>query len=111
MTLLDNILHNYLPKEILCHIFSEYLSFQDISRLDVAICSHEKRPGYLDCIGSASCIWPGDKQRPVSSEGMSWLNNRNIKIRHLNCGAVTDDTALIIAGFGIHLQWLKSTIY
>ncbi len=102
-----NILYHYLPKEILGHIFSvDYLSLQDISRFDVAICNHEKRPGFLDCIGSLSCIWSGDGERPVSSEGMSWLSNRNIKIKYLNCGAVTDDMALIIAGFGIHLLWL-----
>jgi hypothetical protein len=35
------------------------------------------------------------------------LNNRNIKIRHLSCGAVTDDAALMITGFGIHLLWLN----
>jgi hypothetical protein len=73
----------------------------------MAICDHKKRPGFLDCIGSLSCIWPGDTTRPVSSKGMSWLSSRNIKIRHLNCRTVTDNTAVMIAGFGIHLIWLK----
>jgi hypothetical protein len=34
----------YLPMEILCQIFSEYLSLQDISRLDVAMCNEKNRP-------------------------------------------------------------------
>jgi hypothetical protein len=73
----------------------------------VAICDHEKRPGFLDCMRFHSCIWPGDKKRLVGSEEMLWLSSRNIKIRHLNCRALTDNTAVIIADFGIHLKWLK----
>jgi hypothetical protein len=30
-----------------------------------------------------------------------------MKIRYLDCGAVTGNTAIEIAGFGIHLQWLN----
>jgi hypothetical protein len=64
MALADNILDNFLPHEIFHHIFSsEYLSLQDISHFDVAICNHEKRPGYLDLIRSLRCIWPGDKEK------------------------------------------------
>jgi hypothetical protein len=105
MSLVGNVLDHFLPKEMLCHIFSEYLSLQDISRFDIAICDHEKRSVFLGCIGSL--CWPGDKKRSVSSEEMFWLSSRNIKIRHLNCRAVTDNMAVMIAGFGIHLIWLE----
>jgi hypothetical protein len=96
----DNIFHHFLAKEILCQIFSEYLSLQDISRCDIAICNTKKRPGYLEVIGSVACIWFGDKGEEFSSEGISWLSNRNIKIRYLRVRGVYDDTAIKIAGFG-----------
>ncbi len=59
---------------------------------------------------SPNCIWPGDKKRLVSCEEMLWLSSRNIKIKHLfSCRPrpITDNIAVIIAGFGIHLIWLK----
>jgi hypothetical protein len=80
-----DILHHFIPKEILCQIFSTYLTLQDISRLDLAICSNEKRPGFLEMIRSVACIWPGEKEKCFSSEGIFWLRTRDIKIRHLNC--------------------------
>jgi hypothetical protein len=96
-----------IPKEIICRIFSECLILQDISRFDIAMSDHEKRPVFLDSIGSLSYIWPGDEKRLVSSKEMRWLSSRNIKIRLLNYRAVTDYTAVMIAGFGIHLVWLN----
>jgi hypothetical protein len=103
----DNILSYFLPKEIICQIFSKYLSTQDISRLDVTVCNHKKRPFFLECIKSIACIWPGDKKRQLSCEEIAWLRSRNMKIKHLNCDTVADNTAALIAGFGIHLEWLN----
>jgi hypothetical protein len=62
-----DILHHFLEKEILCQIFSEYLSLQDISYFDIAICNTKKRPGYLEVIGSVACIWFEDKGRDPSN--------------------------------------------
>jgi hypothetical protein len=54
-----------------------------------------------------ACIWPGDDERSFSSEGISWLSNRNIKIRYLMVrDVVNDDTAMKIASFGACLQGL-----
>jgi hypothetical protein len=101
---MDIILHNFLSKEIICQIFSKYLSLQDISCFDIAICNNEKRSGYLEVIGSVACIWPADRGRQFTSDGISWLSNRNIKIRYLGvCDVVNDDIVMKIAGFGAYL--------
>jgi hypothetical protein len=42
-----DILHHFIPKEILCQISSKYLTLQDVFCLDLAMCSHGKRPGFL----------------------------------------------------------------
>jgi hypothetical protein len=60
---MDNILDYSIPKEILSQVFCQYLLLEDLSRFDVAICNNEKRPGYLEVIGSVACIWPGDTKR------------------------------------------------
>lgn len=104
---MDNILNYLVPKEILCQIFSEYLLLQDISRFKLAICDHEKRSGYLDIVGSIACIWPGDEGEQLSSAGIVWMRTRKMKIRNLKCGTVTYDIAVLIAGFGIYLEYLK----
>jgi hypothetical protein len=107
MAAVDNILNHLLPKDILCQIFSEYLLLQDVSRFEIAICNHEKRPRYLDIIGSTACIWPEDEEEQLSSAGIVWMRTRNMKIRSLKCGTVTYDIAVLIAGFGIYLECLK----
>jgi hypothetical protein len=103
----NNFLHHYVPKEILCLIFSEYLSPQEVSLFDIAICNQKKRPAYLECIRSVSCIWVGDKKEQFSPDGISWMSNRNIKIRHLNCKSLCDDIAANLGCFGIYLKWLN----
>jgi hypothetical protein len=104
---IDNDLYSFLPKEILSQIFCQYLLLEGISRFDVAICNNEKRPGYLEVIGSIACIWRGDTERQFSYEGISWLSNRNIRIRSLWVrDVVNDDTAIKIASFGAHLLQL-----
>lgn len=101
----DNILHYFVPQEILCQILSKYLNLDDISRFDTAICNNVKRPLFLECIGSEKCHWLGDKSnsREFNSHGISWLFGRKIKIRFLNTDRVSDDMAAKIAGFGTHL--------
>lgn len=74
----------FVPKEIICQIFSQYLSFEEISRFDRAMCNHEKRLEFLDCVGSGACTWLGDKERPMSSIQIIWLSNRKMKIKNLN---------------------------
>jgi hypothetical protein len=113
----DNILHYFLPTEILCHIFSKCLSLQDICRLDTAVCNNIKWSRFLSLIGSVSCIWLGDKEKQFISEKIHWLSIRNMKISHLNCGDdqslldksdfLTRDTVVKVAGFGAYIQWLN----
>lgn len=102
-----SILGYYMLSEILSQIISKFLSIDDISHLDTAISNRNKRPLFLDCVGSEACIWLGDKGRMLTSVGLSWLNFRHIKVRFLNQRAVTDDMAMKIACSGVHLQWLK----
>lgn len=100
------ILYFSLPNEILCRIFSRYLSIQDISLFDIAICNHRNRPAFLEYVGSVACIWLGDKERQLSYKEISWMYSRKIKVRNLNCDTVNDNTAFRIAGCGVCLEWL-----
>jgi hypothetical protein len=105
---MDNILHYFTPKEILCQIFSKYLSLQDISCFDIAICNNDKRPVFLEAIGSVACIWHGDEDKYSSYEVISWLSDRNIKIRFLRVrDVVNDDIAINIASLGAYLLQLE----
>jgi hypothetical protein len=108
---MDHILGHFIPKEIICQIFCTYLSLQDISCFDVAMCNQKKRHGFLESIGSIACIWLEDKKKQFNSKGLSWLMNRNIKIRQLNISCNLSDALYNnpakIAGFGIYLQWLR----
>jgi len=103
----DNILNSFVPKEILCQIFCVYLTIEDISSLDVAICDIKKRQNFMLHIGSMTCIWSGDKEENFNDIKISWLRSRNMKIRDLRCDLVTFDMALKIAGFGVYLEWLR----
>jgi F-box/leucine-rich repeat protein 2/20 len=103
---------NCLTTDILCQIFSKYLSIEDVSRFDISICNHEKRRIYLRCIDSIAFVWLGDKEI-FDSRGINWLSSRNIKIRHLKLKnvfneVVNDDDlmAMKISGFGMYLQSL-----
>jgi len=104
-----NILSHYLPYEILSQIFSKYLTVDDVCRFDAAISDRGRRALYLECIGSEASIWAGDEEKAFSSEGISWLSTRNIKIRHFRCleDIVTNEMAIKIATFSSHLHWLK----
>jgi hypothetical protein len=59
----SNHLFNPIPREIICEILSNYLSLQDISLLDAAMCNKRGRPGFLEIIGSVDCFWVGDKEK------------------------------------------------
>jgi hypothetical protein len=96
-----------LSEEILCEIFSSFLSLRDISRLDRAICNRNKRSVLLACLQSEGCIFSGDRKRFSSAHEISWMSIRNIKIRKLTCSKVTDSLADKIAYFSIHLQKLS----
>jgi hypothetical protein len=114
-----NILYYFVPKEILCQIFSQYLSVHDISNLDIAVCNNTKRIGFLKIIGSSACIWHGDENKKFGYKGIFWLNSRNMKIRRIKCNRIpanrltcshdniADDMAKKIAGFGIYLECLS----
>jgi hypothetical protein len=105
----------FVPKEIICQIFSEYLSFEDISLFDRAMCNHEKRLEFLDCVGSGASTWLGDKERPMSSIQIIWLSDRKMKIKNLYFEKHTfhhntvrsEHMGLKISMFGVHLQWLN----
>mmetsp|Transcript_25130 Transcript_25130/g.24061 ORF Transcript_25130/g.24061 Transcript_25130/m.24061 type:complete len:279 (-) Transcript_25130:419-1255(-) len=102
----ETILNNFVPKEILRQIFCEYLTVEDISSLDVAICETKKRQNFVLFIGSMACIWSGNMEENFNDKKISWLRSRNMKIRDLRCDSVTFDVALKIAGFGVYLEWL-----
>jgi hypothetical protein len=51
-----------LSEEILCKIFSSFLTIPDISRLDRALCNHDKRPVFLACLQSEVFIFSGDQK-------------------------------------------------
>lgn len=55
------------------------------------------------------CIWEGKVDKELSSNAISWLRNRNMKMRQLKCGRVLDVLALKISGFGQVLHSL--TVY
>jgi hypothetical protein len=112
ITLETNILNYFVPNEILCQIFSKYLNIKDVSRLDVAICNHKKQKLFLECIGSISCIWLGDKKTKFYCVGMNWLIFRKIKIRHLKCKNIfgrdknhdCNDVVARLSGFSNYLH-------
>jgi hypothetical protein len=104
---MENILHYFVPREVICQILCRYLSLHDISPLDVAMCNEKKRPVFLECIEFLGCIWDGERERHLCSDGIHWLSTRNMKIRHPNCDDLNDSTALQIASFGFYLQCLN----
>jgi hypothetical protein len=98
-----HMLNYSLPNSIISEILSKFVSLKEISILDVAFCYKEKRPLYLECVGSDHCIWNGEKGLNFKSQGILWLATRCIKIRHLTCSQVNCDMAAKINGFGIYI--------
>jgi hypothetical protein len=106
-----NILHYFVPHEILCQIFSKYLNVDDVACFDRAMCNNCKRLLLLEFIRCENCSWLGHENREFKSKGISWLSDRGIKIKHLKCcDAVTDRMAAKIDTFGknLHLLTLKA---
>jgi hypothetical protein len=116
MSFESDVLGQFVPNVILSQIFSQLLSFEDISRFDIAMCNNTRRPLFLECIGSDSCIQLGDKvcnfschamrSRKIINPRISWLLIRSMKTRHLRCNRVTYNIAEKIGEFGDFLQWL-----
>lgn len=99
-----NIFGHFVPNAISSIIFSEFLSIDDISRFDIAICDKRKRLAYLECIKAESFVVQGNKDRDFKAHLISWMKTRSIKIRQLKCSRITDRIAAKIAHFGSRLQ-------
>lgn len=104
----------FVPSVQLSMIFSDYLSLDDISRLDIAICNEIRRPQFLEIIGSVSCIWL--ESTVFNSYSISWLNKRSIKIRQLKISFYKKNNQVdtwvthittYIGQSGNYLQWLS----
>jgi hypothetical protein len=66
-----DIFVRFVPNTIFSIIFSEFLSIDDISRFDVAICDKKKRLAYLQCIKAESFIVQGNKDRDFKAHLIS----------------------------------------
>jgi Leucine-rich repeat (LRR) protein len=102
---MSDILGYFVPDAILDQIFSTFLSLDDVSRCDMAICNQKKRLLFLKCL--RSCIWNGNKDQDFSCNGISWIQSRSIKVRHLKCKQITLDMSVKISSFGGCLHWLS----
>jgi hypothetical protein len=103
----SEVLGYFIPATILSELFSELLSLEDVCRFDTAICNKKKRPLFLECVSSESCLFLGDSDQDLSCNAISWLKNRSIGIKHLKCSHITDDVAVKICSIGSCLHWLS----
>lgn len=76
-----NIFH-FIPADILSRTFSGYLSINDVSRLDIAICSTSIRGAFLSSIHSNIITFFGSK-KAYGDHYILWLNMRNISVTYL----------------------------
>lgn len=74
-------LFEILPSEILANIVVDWLTIQDISRLDIAACSAFGRKSFLIAISCESTILFGS-ERKYGSNYIKWLCSRSISIRN-----------------------------
>lgn len=100
-----DVLGHFVSDTIFADIFSWFLSLGDVCWSDSAIYCKNRRPLFLNC--TKSFIFLGDKGENFGSLAILWLQRRSIKIRHLKCGTINDDTAMIISSFGSCLHWLS----
>lgn len=107
MSLISDVLDYFVPNSLLAEIFSKLLLLDDVCRFDSALCNKQKRPSFIECIGSQFCVWLGDKDRDFTSDGISWLKIRSIKINNLICSRITDELAVKIGDVGSCLHWLS----
>lgn len=103
----NNIRNYFVPTEILCQIFSKFLSIQDVSQFDTAMCNKAKRSVYLEFIGSKECLWLGDKETGLHPHRISWISKRRMNIAHLKCCRASNSMAINFDTFGSSLQWLS----
>jgi hypothetical protein len=78
-----SILGHDMLDEILFILFTEYLTIEDISRIDVAMCNTAKRKAFLNLIRSERCIF--NSERGQKSGYILWLGLRSIQTKQLNC--------------------------
>lgn len=74
-------LFEILPSEILSNIAVDWLTIQDISRLDIATSSPSVRNAFLTAIGSESTMLFGSMKN-YGDDYVNWLNRRSISIQH-----------------------------
>jgi hypothetical protein len=109
----SDILSHFLPNTVLSLIFSEFLSVNDISRFDIAICNKKKRPQFLECIKCKSCILIQIKERNLDvvcglkSDIIPWLKSRSIQIKRLYFPQITSDIEDKIKGLGGCINWIQ----
>jgi hypothetical protein len=96
-------------QDIVTGIFSHYLTLEDISRLDVAICDKEKRLLFLSIL--RECILNLKKDQYYKKGSIIYMSLRGVKIRHLlnsdEKDTYSDDEVLKIADFGNALESLR----
>mmetsp|Transcript_34975 Transcript_34975/g.33252 ORF Transcript_34975/g.33252 Transcript_34975/m.33252 type:complete len:210 (-) Transcript_34975:13-642(-) len=103
--LIPSVMSNESIGEILS-VFSEYLSIEDISRLDVAICNKIKRQVFLTLVQSEKFILKGEKQQKRGF--ITWLSARFINVRQLECDRLISEHEFIkIANCGRFIEKIK----
>jgi hypothetical protein len=103
--LIASVMSNESVGEILS-MFSEYLSIEDVSRLDVAICNKIKRQIFLTLVQSEKFILNGGKQQKRGF--ITWLSARCINIRQLDCDRLISEHEFVkIANCGKYMEKIK----
>lgn len=102
----SDVLGFFIPNCVLCYIFSSYLLLEDISHFDIAICNKNRRPHFLEYIGSKLCVWRGHFEKSSSGNEICWLSNRSINQYKLRFSQVTYDTVIKIASIRYNVHTL-----
>jgi hypothetical protein len=101
----EYILGHLMLDEILLNILSEYLAIEDISRIDVAMCSKGKRQAFLTLVRSDKCVF--DSGRRQRRGYISWIGLLCIHIKQLICDpTLSREELLEVAHSGKWLQKL-----
>jgi hypothetical protein len=101
----EYIFGHFMLDEILLNVLSKYLAIEDISRIDVAMCTKERRQAFLTLVRSDQCVFnSGRRQR---SGYISWIGLRCIHIKQLICNpTLSGEELLEVAHSGKWLQKL-----
>lgn len=70
----------------------------------------KKENFFLQIIADDSSIFWGGKEKELNSQIITWLSEKNMKIRRLKCGLVTAYMASKITSIGLHLRSLDIDI-